>query len=87
MEKSLFSKEYDLFLQQLRAGREDAGLTQAQLAERLAATQSWVSKCERGERRLDIVEVRTWCRALGISFPAFATQFESILSRKRNRRS
>jgi transcriptional regulator with XRE-family HTH domain len=87
MEKSLFSKEHDLFLQQLRAAREDAGLTQAQLAERLAATQSWVSKCERGERRLDIVEVRIWCRALGISFPAFAARFDSILSRKRNRRT
>lgn len=86
MEKSLFSRGYDLFLQQLRAARENAGITQEQLAERLDATQSWVSKCERGERRLDMVEVRTWCRALGIPFSAFAADFDKILAGKKSRR-
>lgn len=80
MEKSIFSNDYALFLQQLREARKQAGVTQEQLAQRLHQTQSFVSKCERGERRLDIVEVRAFCLALGISFPAFIAQFAEILS-------
>jgi len=83
MEKSIFSDDYTLFLQQLRQARKQSGLTQQQLAERLHQTQSFVSKCERGERRLDIVEVRAFCAALGVSFPAFIEQFdENLTSRK-----
>jgi transcriptional regulator with XRE-family HTH domain len=79
MEKTLFSKNYEFFLQELRKAREKAGLTQTQLAERLGQTQSFVSKCERGERRLDIVEVRAFCKAIGISFPRFIEKFDRSL--------
>ena len=41
----------------LRKARQDAGLTQAELAARLGKPQSYVSKYEHGERRLDIVEL------------------------------
>jgi hypothetical protein len=41
-----------------------------------------VSKCERGERRLDIVEVRTFCIALSVPFPSFATQLDSLLKQE-----
>ncbi len=78
MQKSQFSKNYTLFLDQLVAARKQAGLTQEQLAERLGVTQSFVSKCERGERRLDIVELREWCRALNVSFAAFVTKFDRM---------
>jgi transcriptional regulator with XRE-family HTH domain len=81
MKKSLFSKDYVLLLGQLRRARRRAGLTQDQLAERLASTQSFVSKCERGERRLDIIELRAWCRALDVPFPAFVAQFERTLDK------
>ena len=53
MEKSVFTPEYGLLLRQLRETRQERGITQAQLAERLHETQSWVSKCERGEHRLE----------------------------------
>jgi hypothetical protein len=49
----LFPARYAVFLQTLKAAREKAGLTQAQLAKRLGETQTFVSKCERGERRID----------------------------------
>ncbi len=71
MAKSLFSREYRVFLQHLRAARIRAGLTQKQLAMRLSQTQSFVSKCERGERRIDIAELRHFCRALRISTSDF----------------
>jgi len=77
MEKSLYSREYRLFLEMLRAARQEAGLTQGDIAAKLAATQSFVSKCERGERRLDVVELRAWCVALGMSLNEFIARFEA----------
>ncbi len=76
MEKSLHSTEYRLLLEMLRAAREKAGLTQEDLAVKLSATQSFVSKCERGERRLDVIELRHWCDAMEISLPAFLKKFD-----------
>lgn len=76
MEKSIYSLEYTLFLGVLRSVREQAGITQQEIAARLGATQSFVSKCERGERRLDIVELRAWCSALGVPLSKFAVTFE-----------
>lgn len=77
MEKSLHSREYLLLLKMLRETREAAGLTQDDMASRLNATQSFVSKCERGERRLDVVELRTWCMAMGTSLQKFAKDFDT----------
>jgi ribosome-binding protein aMBF1 (putative translation factor) len=48
-----------------RAGREAAGLTQAQVAERLGLYASFVSKAESGERRLDVAELAALCDAYG----------------------
>ena len=79
MEKSIFSEEYAVFLRVLRETRTAAGVTQEQLAQRIGNTQSFVSKCERGERRLDLVEVRAFCRAIGIPFTRFVRDFESAL--------
>ena len=56
-------------------------VTRAELARRLDEQQSFVSKFERGERRLDIVEVFQICEALGVSFPRFATRLERALRR------
>lgn len=79
MEKSIYSREYSLFLEQLRNTREMRGLTQTQVAERLGQTQSFVSKVERGERRIDIVELRAICSALEVGFTAFVSQIEKAL--------
>ena len=79
MEKSIFSDDYMLFLQLVRNGRKRAGLTQEDVANRLGKTQSFISKCERGERRLDIVEVREFCKAIGLTLPEFAGEFEEAL--------
>ena len=81
MKKPPLSRDYAVFLRLLREARLAAGLTQAELARRLGQTQSFVSKCERGERRLDIAEVRAFCGALGTPFPSFATRFSSALEK------
>ena len=80
MPKSLFSKDYAVFLAVLIETRKKAGLTQEQLAQRLGTTQSVISKCERGERRLDIVELRQWCSAIDIGLLHFIAKFEQRLS-------
>ncbi len=79
MEKTIHSKEYSRVLELLKQHREKHGLTQTEVAKRLGETQSFVSKVERGERRLDIVELRAFCRAIDLSFVPFITEIESEL--------
>ncbi len=79
MEKSVTSEDYKVLLACLKEAREGAGLTQIEVAERLGLSQSQVSKCERGERRVDVIELREWCRAIGIGLPAFLRTLERHL--------
>jgi transcriptional regulator with XRE-family HTH domain len=76
MEKSLASKEYQILVKLLRAARKSKGVTQAELAERLGEVQSFVSDCERGQRRLDMVEFWRWCKVLDVPFVDLAATFE-----------
>jgi transcriptional regulator with XRE-family HTH domain len=59
------SPEYQRMLERLRQARRDAGLTQAQVAERLGLRQTFVSKVELGERRIDPVELRRFAELYG----------------------
>lgn len=54
--------QYHHFLKRLRAAREEAELTQTEVAARLRRPQSYVSKCEAGERRVDVVELGAFAR-------------------------
>jgi transcriptional regulator with XRE-family HTH domain len=61
MTKSVFTGRYDRFLELLRKAREDSGLTQTEVAQKMGRPQSFVSKCESGERRVDVVELMEFC--------------------------
>ncbi len=65
------SAAYKLFLTRLREARQAAGLTQAEVALRLRRPQSFVSKCESGERRVDVVELVEFARLYGKKLPYF----------------
>lgn len=52
-----YQSRYKSFLRALRKARVDAGLTQVDVARALGKPQSFVSKCESGERRVDVVEL------------------------------
>jgi transcriptional regulator with XRE-family HTH domain len=65
MAKSLFSRDYERFCALLLAERKAAGLTQIDVARRLRKPQSFVSKYEQGERRLDIIEFLHVAHAIG----------------------
>jgi transcriptional regulator with XRE-family HTH domain len=84
MEKSVFTREYTALLRLLKETRIAADLTQTQLAERLGQSQSFVSKCERGERRLDVIQLRMICHILGSTLPEFVAELERRLSHKRS---
>jgi transcriptional regulator with XRE-family HTH domain len=79
MRKSIHTIQYRTLLKLLIQAREGRHITQVTLAKRLQTTQSAVSKVERGERRLDVVELHTWCKALGIPFPKFASDLDAEL--------
>ena len=83
MEKSLFTHEYREFTRLLRELREQAGLTQTALAERVGQSQSYISKWERGDLRLDLVQLRALCRAMGVSLPAFVTEFDTRVAKRK----
>lgn len=59
----------------LRQVRLDANLTQLQLAEKIGQTQSYVSKYESGEQRLDLIELEAVCKAVDISLTDFVERY------------
>jgi transcriptional regulator with XRE-family HTH domain len=52
-----FQARYDAFLKRLVSAREEAGLTQREVAEKLGTFHSWIPKSETGDRRLDVMEL------------------------------
>lgn len=76
MEKSIYSAEYQQLCALLRQLRREAGLTQAQVADRLDVPQSFVSKYESGERRLDVIELRHVAAAMGKTLVAVTSQLD-----------
>ena len=57
LSRQVYSPRYQAFLEKLRQARLDAGFTQVEVAQKLDKPQSFVSKCESGERRVDFVEL------------------------------
>ena len=79
MEKSLFTPAQEKLQAVLRQIRLGAGLRQSDLAAKLGQPQSFVSKYESGERRLDLPELRQICQAVGISLAELVERFERAL--------
>lgn len=68
---SIYSDSYSTFLDLMIEARKAAGLSQSQVASALGKPQSFVSKYERGERRLDVVEFIEICKQLKVEPEAF----------------
>ena len=82
MQKSIHTPEQRQLQQLLRQVRMEAGLTQVQLAERLGVLQAVVSNYERGERRLDLIELCQVLDAIGVALPDFIDRFEKATGRR-----
>lgn len=74
MKKTRHSRKYDQLLTALRQARKTSGLTQLEVAKKFGAHPSFVSKCESGERRIDVVEALEFCRLYGISLASLLQQ-------------
>ncbi|MBO1903654.1 helix-turn-helix transcriptional regulator [Microvirga sp. 3-52] len=74
MQKSIHTKRQERLRALLKAARKKAGLTQDELAERMGAYKTFVSKYERGERQLDVVEFIAVAEALKLDPRALIDQ-------------
>jgi transcriptional regulator with XRE-family HTH domain len=81
LNKSTFTPEYDAFCLLLRQVREEAGISQNQLAKRIGVPQAWLSKCEHGQRRMDVLELWRLCEAVGIAPEEFMRRLGEVLHR------
>lgn len=80
--KSIYTSEYKRLTGLIRSAREKSGITQSELAKALGKQQSYVSKYEAGERRLDLVELAEICEALRISLVTLVTKFQAKRARR-----
>lgn len=78
MPGSLGSSRYNRLIELMIAARQDAQLTQQQVADRLHKPQSYVAKFERGERRLDLVEFLDLAKAVRIDPRRIIDQIEKL---------
>ena len=81
MRKSVHTRDYAAFLKLLIEVRHRSGLTQAQLGQSLPFEQSAISKIERGERRVDIIELKMICDRVGIPMHDFISELEERLTK------
>lgn len=81
VKKTLNKKEHKILLEQLYRLRMSAGLRQSDLADKLNVPQSFISKIESGERRVDLIELREICIALDSNLKEFINEFEKALNK------
>ncbi len=62
MKKTLYSQDHKFIVEQLKNARKEAGLNQVKVAKLLGVTQSYVSKIEAGQRRIDILTLKEFIR-------------------------
>lgn len=81
MYKSIHSPQNQVLLDLLRDHRRSKRLRQLDVGRRLGKDQGMVSKVESGERRLDVIELRTWLAAIDADFVTFMQELDARLSR------
>jgi len=79
MQKSVFSPQQEVLQDLLRQLRQEAGLRQSDLAALLEKPQPFVSRYEKGEKLLDLPELRQVCHALGVDLVKFVQRYEEAL--------
>ena len=78
--KSIHNKAYRQMLDLLRSKRIEKGVTQEKLALLIGVAQGVVSKIETHERRIDVIELREICNAIGILFVDFVIEFYMLIT-------
>ena len=71
MTKTIYSKDHKFLVEQLKKARIEAGLDQEKVAELLGKTQSFISKIEAGQRRIDVVQLKEFAKTYKKSLDYF----------------
>lgn len=77
--RTLHTQPYHQFLKRLNLAREQAGLTQVEVAKKLGKPQSFVSKCEQGERTIDVIDLLKFSKVYKCSLDFFFEDIEISL--------
>lgn len=80
VKKTLYTKNYQVFLELVYKIRVASNLRQIDLAKRLEAPQSFISKIESGERRVDLIELLEICRVMNVSIVDFVKELEKKIN-------
>ena len=62
IKKTIYSDEHKRLVDRLKTAREEAQLEQEEVAKRLGRTQSYISKLESGQRRIDLIQLKNFAR-------------------------
>ena len=76
MNNKEYEYKYGVILHILRSMRKELFLNQEQIAHEMGVTQSYISKLERGVRRMDIIEFLKYCEAARFSLKTFFERYE-----------
>jgi len=87
MEKTIYKNEAHILSELLYSLRLKAGLKQSELANKISVPQSFISKIENGQRRIDIIELYRICKIYGITLVEFIRQFEERLNATKSKLS
>ena len=79
MKKRIYIAQRGRLVSLLREMRIEAGLTQVDLGGRIEKDQTYVSRYESGQRRLDVLEVREICQVVGVTLEDFVKRLETVL--------
>ena len=78
--KSIYNPNYSILIASIQEARVVAGLSQKDLAKMLGVSQSTWSKIENGERRIDLIELRQFCKCVKVDFLDFIKSVDKKMS-------
>lgn len=73
--KTIYTREYRILLRILKSKRQQKKISQHEMAKKFSVPQSFISKIESGERRLDVIELFRYCDVLGIKIIQLIKEF------------
>ena len=76
MEKTIYCPSYRALIGRLRSARIERGLRQNQVAKMLSVSRQWLSHVETCQIRIDVLQLTSWCQALGLDAPDLVRMLE-----------